>query len=197
MSTLRQRPRSARAYSLSSLTRSRIIFVDARATLLASLFERPQIVAPMYSADFGGYWVERRKGKGEPKLVKTGSRHGPSQSLLALAGHVSELTCVPSIPRHGGTRQQPYAADAIRQRARLRSQVARSVRSRCPPRGPRSLPPRRRVGLRLNLPLVHPRLPRDSQRFSFFSRELKKFVILPMSQMFLPDYSSSRALGVP
>ncbi|GAA5854537.1 hypothetical protein JCM3766R1_002114 [Sporobolomyces carnicolor] len=59
-----------------------IIFVDARATLLASLFERPQIVAPMYSADFGGYWVERRKGKGEPKLVKTGSRHGPSTAGL-------------------------------------------------------------------------------------------------------------------
>ncbi|GAA5986844.1 hypothetical protein JCM5350_005260 [Sporobolomyces pararoseus] len=57
-----------------------IIFVDSRTTLFASLFVPPLIDTPLYSVDMGGYWVEKRKGVHEPKLVKTGSRHYPNST---------------------------------------------------------------------------------------------------------------------
>ena len=52
----------------------------------------------------GGYWVEKRKGVQEPKLVKTGSRHYPSellprtasQLLLSRKRHTDPLAIVTS-----------------------------------------------------------------------------------------------------
>ncbi|GAA5969030.1 hypothetical protein JCM3765_005271 [Sporobolomyces pararoseus] len=57
-----------------------IIFVDSRTTFFASLFVPPLIDTPLYSVDMGGYWIEKRKGVENPKLVKTGSRHYPNST---------------------------------------------------------------------------------------------------------------------